>query len=67
MVSVKSISTCAWLRLSAFFVGGIMEKKTEPEQNKKESIWRDKNGQHPEGKCSSGMTFRAEEKPKKVV
>ena len=63
MVSVKSISTCAWLRLGAFFVGGIMEKKTEKsEQNKKESIWRDRNSQHPKWKCASGMTF----KPKKV-
>jgi hypothetical protein len=38
-----------------------MEKKTEKaEQNKKESIWRDRTLQHPKGKCSSGMTFRAE-------
>ncbi|WP_278246377.1 hypothetical protein [Lacrimispora indolis] len=40
-----------------------MEKKTEKsEQNKKESIWRDRNSQHPKWKCASGMTF----KPKKV-
>jgi len=60
MILVKSISTCTWLWLGAFFVGEIMEKKTEKsEQNKDESIWRDRNSQHPKGKCSSGMTFRA--------
>ncbi|MBP2660032.1 MAG: hypothetical protein H6Q69_3064 [Firmicutes bacterium] len=32
MISVKSISTGAWLRLGAFFVGGIMEKKIEKDQ-----------------------------------
>jgi hypothetical protein len=38
-----------------------MGKKTEKsEQNKKESFWRDRNSQHPKGKCSSGMTFRTE-------
>lgn len=61
MVSVKSKSTCAWLRLGAFLMGKIMEKRIEkPKQNKKESIWRDKSAKHPEGKSSSGMTFRAE-------
>lgn len=45
----------------ALFAGGIMGKKTEKsEQNKKESIWRDRNSQHPKGKCSSGLTFRTE-------
>ena len=64
MISVKSISTCAWLRLGAFFVGEIMEKGIEkPKQNKKESIWRDKSAKHPEDKSSSGMTFRV----KKVI
>lgn len=44
MVSVKSISICAWLRLGAFFVGGIMKKSNEKsEQNKRESIWRNKS------------------------
>lgn len=55
MISVKSISTCARLRLGAFFVGGIMEKKIgKSEQNKKESIWRDRNSQHPDWKSSIG-------------
>jgi hypothetical protein len=41
-------------------VGGIMEKKIEkPEQNKKETIWRDRNSQHPEWKSSSGMVFKS--------
>jgi hypothetical protein len=45
-----------------------MEKKVEEAvKNNEESIWRDKFTPHPEGKCSSGMTFRTEEKPKKVV
>lgn len=40
-------------------MGEIMEKKTEKsEQNKKESIWRDKSTQHPEGKCSSEIIFK---------
>ena len=60
MVSVKSISTCAWLRLGAFFVGGIMEKKNEkPEQNKKESIWRKDHVPLQERTTSSGVTFKA--------
>ena len=59
MISVKSISTCAWLRLGAFFVGEFMENKTDKSlKNKKESIWRDRNSQHPEWKCSSGMVFK---------
>jgi len=42
-------------------MGKIMEKRIEkPKQNKKESIWRDKSAKHPEGKSSSGMTFRVE-------
>jgi hypothetical protein len=42
-------------------MGEIMEKRNEKlKQNKKESIWRDKSTKHPEGKSSSGMTFRVE-------
>jgi hypothetical protein len=40
-------------------VGEFMENKTDKSlKNKKESIWRDRNSQHPEWKCSSGMVFK---------
>lgn len=38
MISVKSILTCVWLWLGAFFMCGILEKKTKKTEQDKKNI-----------------------------